>query len=936
MTNSSTLERQLLLGVATFALLMAASPTFAQDTDEDVVEDEIIATGIRQSIKASLDLKRGSDSIIEAITAEDIGKLPDVSIADSLARLPGVTAQRVRGRAQQISIRGLGPDFSLALLNGREIVSAGSNRGIEFDQFPSELINQGVVYKTPDASLSAIGIAGAVDLRTIKPLDFNGSQLNVSAKYVLNDNGQMNPDFGDDGYRLFGSYVTQNDAGTVGLSIGVTHQSNPTQYQSRELKTSGNFDTNGNFTGGQISALPNGTYYASDNPRTGVVSREFNRTSVAGALQFEPTDAFTATFDGFYSDFSDAGVFRGLETPIASWSGANLIASTGTGTFVESATYSPAGAILRTDIEGAETEIFAFGANFELDVSERLTLKADVSYSELDREDIDYESYAGTAFGSLNSNDPTERGAFTYITPESGEYQIQSSIDYSNPANVVLTDPGGWGQVGFVNQPIVDDELRQLRAEAEYRVDELPFIEGIQVGIVHTGREKGFRNERAFLRPGAGFVNGEFALPQDTILGTTDSGSIGLDIVAYDSSSFLTNGTYIVESAQGPFYSIDESINTLFAKVLLGNENGRLNGNLGIQYVDVTQGSTGLLGRLVGGSITQEVEESYDHVLPSLNLSYEIVDDVLIRGGLGKSVTRPRLDDLAANVNFGFNPIVCPDSNLDQLPDQFVAAAFNPPGQVCIGGGGGNPFLRPYESTNYDASGEWYFSDAGAISIAVFHKSLDEYVQGSTAIITDADFISGLIGDPGFVSANPDVATFSIGGPTNTGTGSLTGVEVSLRLPFDDVIDMPIKGFGFNGSFGYTDAEVDFTRQNGDVVTVDIPGYSDTTASGEFYYENNGWRARVNTAYRSGYVAALIDFGANPIGAEALSRTTVDAQIGYEFQSGPLEGLSVNIEAYNLNDEPFRTKNTYATGGSFVSIREDYGTTYNFTVAKKF
>ena len=103
MTKSSTLERQLLLGTATIALLMAASPTFAQDVeDEDIVQDEIVTTGIRQSIKASLDLKRASDSIIEAITAEDIGKLPDVSIADSLARLPGVTAQRVRGRAQQI------------------------------------------------------------------------------------------------------------------------------------------------------------------------------------------------------------------------------------------------------------------------------------------------------------------------------------------------------------------------------------------------------------------------------------------------------------------------------------------------------------------------------------------------------------------------------------------------------------------------------------------------------------------------------------------------------------------------------------------------------------------------------------------------------------------------------------------------------------------
>ena len=929
-TIGGALDRRLLLGVAASAMLWAV-PANAQDADvEDIVdedEDVIIVSGIRQSIADSLDLKRRSDGIVEAITAEDIGKLPDVSIADSLARLPGVTAQRVRGRAQQISIRGLGPDFSLALLNGREIVSAGSNRGIEFDQFPSELINQGVVYKTPDARLSAIGIAGAVDLRTLKPLDFDGTQFNASAKYVLNDNGRLNPDFADDGYRLFGNFITQNEEGTVGFSLGVTTQSNPTQFFSRELKSAQ----------GQTSALPDGTRYASDNPRTGVVSREFERTSVAGSLQFEPTDTFRATIDGFYSDFSDAGIFRGVETPIASWSGAQLISSTGSGTFVDSATYGPAGAILRTDTESADTNLYALGGNFELDLSDRLTVMADVSYSELERTDIDYESYAGTAFQALfgpRNNEPGIRGTLTYTTPASGEYSIDSSIDYSNPGNVVLTDPGGWGQVGFINSPNVDDELAQVRAEVDYELN-TPFISSIGVGAIHTTREKGFVNNRAFLRPGAGFVNGELPISQDIGIGTTDTGSIGLDIVAYDPTSLLSDGTYIVEPAQGPFYSIDETVNTLFAVLGLGDPDGRLNGNVGVQYVDVDQSSTGLLQTLIGTSTEQSVGDSYDDILPSANLSYEVAEDVLLRAAIGKSVTRPRLDDLAANQNVNFNPLVCPDTNLDQVPDAVIPGAFNPPQQVCLSVGGGNPFLRPYESINYDGSGEWYFSPAGAISVAVFHKDLGEYVQGSNAVITDADFVSTLV-PPGFVGTNPEVATFSIGGPLNVGDGSLTGVEVAVRLPFDDIFDSPIEGLGFNGSFGYTDSEVDFIRANGDVDSIEIPGYSEQTASGELYYENYGWRARVNVAYRSDYLSELIDFGANLIQQRAKSRTTVDAQLGYEFQSGALEGLSLNIEAYNLTDEPFRTENEFDNGGTFVSIREDFGTTYNFTIAKTF
>ena len=176
MKTTFTNKKSWLLGTAALALV-ASVPVYAQDAadedeDEQATLDVVTVTGIRGSIQNSLNAKRNATSIVEAISSEDIGKLPDLSIADSLARLPGVTAQRVRGRSQQISIRGLGPDFSIALLNGREGVSAGNNRGIEFDQFPSELIAQGVVYKTPDATLAATCIACAVDLRSFRPLDY--------------------------------------------------------------------------------------------------------------------------------------------------------------------------------------------------------------------------------------------------------------------------------------------------------------------------------------------------------------------------------------------------------------------------------------------------------------------------------------------------------------------------------------------------------------------------------------------------------------------------------------------------------------------------------------------------------------------------------------------------------------------------------------------
>ncbi|MCA3717460.1 MAG: TonB-dependent receptor plug domain-containing protein, partial [Brevundimonas sp.] len=153
---------------------VANAQTAPQEADE---VDEIIVTGIRASIQNSIAAKARNTSIVEVITAEDIGKLPDVSIAESLARLPGLTVQRLDGRGQLISIRGLGPDYTTALLNGREQVTTGDNRGVEFDQYPSELLSGVTIYKTPDAQLIGQGLAGTVDLQTIRPLAYGQRAL---------------------------------------------------------------------------------------------------------------------------------------------------------------------------------------------------------------------------------------------------------------------------------------------------------------------------------------------------------------------------------------------------------------------------------------------------------------------------------------------------------------------------------------------------------------------------------------------------------------------------------------------------------------------------------------------------------------------------------------------------------------------------------------
>ena len=937
MIFTDSIRQGLLAGVAGSALLFSGSAAFAQEEapaasqqngDETAADGEdetarlstVTVSGIRGSIQNSLNLKKNETSIVEAISAEDIGKLPDLSIADSLARLPGVTAQRVRGRSQQISIRGLGPDFSLALWNGREVVSAGNNRGVEFDQFPSELVSQGVVYKTPDARLAATGIAGAVDLRTVRPLDYSDRRINLSAKYTVNDNGQLNPDFDDDGFRYFGSYIDQNEAGTIGWALAATVQSNPTQYYSRELKTND----------GQTSIDgTTGLVYPSDNPRTGVVSRDFERTSIAGSLQFEPTDRWRTTIDTFYTDTEDSGIFRGVETPVASWANSSpaLTNITGSSGFADSATYAPVNPILRTDEEGNTAEIWAYGINSSYDVTDRLTLTGDISRSTLDRNDIDYESYAGTGFAGAGPFD-----TLTFNFPNDGEYSIDHDLDYTDPSVVLLTDPGGWGQVGFIKEPKIEDELDQIRLEAEYDM-ELPFITGLVGGFLYTQREKTFDSNEAFLRAGPDFVNGSLAIPSNAIAGKTDSGDIGFDMIAYRTGRMLNDGTYTVEKATfDTEWMVEEEIQTFYAMAKIDDELGGVpvRGNFGFQYIDTTQSSTGTLN-FGANQFIQDVEESYTNFLPSANLSFEVMPDTFIRTAAAQTLTRARLDQLAANQSLETNNLVCADTNGDQLPD--AVGTVNPQaGRTCFTQSGGNPFLRPYKSTSFDLAFEKYFGATTAVSFALFHKELTDWVVQRDFLIDGTQSIrAGGLGD--FLDANPEIAPVVLSGPENFTEGSITGFEATLRMSLDDHLPPALEGFGFNASYTYADNELD----DGNGGSLAIPGYSDTVWSGDVYYENHGWRARVSARHRSEFLSEVQNFDGSLSGAQALDETIVDLQVGYEWDQGPLEGFGVNFEVFNLTDEPFVTENqTVDPTVRFPSRHELYGTTYNFTISKSF
>jgi iron complex outermembrane receptor protein len=222
--------------VTTILLAAAGNSQAADETTAPADESmqEVVVSGIRKGIEDAVSAKKSSSSIIEEVSSEDIGKLPDASIAESIARLPGIAAQRTNGRAQTLAIRGLGPDFTVTTLNGREQASVNDNRTVEFDQYPAELVSAVKIFKTPDAGMAYQGIAGTADIETVRPLAY-GSRARALGYQRDQDAQRTNVSgFPRGGNRVSGMYIDQFVDNTLGIALGGAYNKTPYQAQTRE------------------------------------------------------------------------------------------------------------------------------------------------------------------------------------------------------------------------------------------------------------------------------------------------------------------------------------------------------------------------------------------------------------------------------------------------------------------------------------------------------------------------------------------------------------------------------------------------------------------------------------------------------------------------------------------------------------------------------
>jgi iron complex outermembrane receptor protein len=908
------------LGLSALAQTAATTPSDQDQPKKDettsekvvVMEEFKVTAGFAGSLAAAAEIKEAMPVITEVIAAEDIGKLPDISIADSLTRLTGLTTQRTNGRSQEISIRGLVGDFSTGMLNGREQVSTNLNRAVEYDQYPAELINEVVVYKTAAANLIGQGLAGTIDLRTVEPLSKSGRVFAVSGYYQWTQLGQLTPGAKKDGNRVSISYIDQLNGGTLGIAVGYAHTSTPwegKQFQAWGYPT----DSSGNFALGGTKSY--------------VRTSNLDRDGLMGVIEYKPNKQFHSTLDIFSSRFEEKQLLRGMEIPLAFWSSAQLQPGyTVTNGLITNSVLRNVQPVMRNDIVTRKDNLFAAGWNLTFGDGSGWTTVFDAAYSRVTRTDRNLETYSGLGFnqGATNPDTMTEQ-----LIPGQTPI-ITTTVDYTNTSLFKLTDPQGWGvgtlpttgMQGYLKYFQSKDELGQLKLLTKHELKS--FFDNVEIGASYSDRYK-----RDGEKPTGWIYNasGQPTAALPPIIGTTDMSFLGIGrIYAYDPLAAWNSGLYSFypnpnNDVIANRWNVTEKTSRAYVQFDMDGKIGSMpvQGNVGVQFINTDQSSKGYSALGTPASLVLPVSggDKYTDVAPSLNLTFKPAARTYVRFSLARQLARPRMFDMRAARNFNYN------SSLANSTD---------PSLSPWSADGGNPQLKPWRSNSIDLSIEKYFKDnMGYISLAAFDKDLRNYIYQQTVL---ADFT----GYP-YTGTTPRLFQGPMTSPVNGQGGSIKGLEFTWSLP-SELISKSVRGFGVVLGGAYTDSSIQPWGPTGG--TSPIAGLSRKVANVTFYYERYGFSARISERYRSSTREYITNFGppnfkgdvTNTGFSTAQPEKVVDAQVSYTLQAGPLKGLTFFLQAYNLNNEPLITYNN--DDPRQVMNYQVYGSSYSAGASYKF
>lgn len=899
-------------------LLMAAGAAHAQQA-----ADNVIVTGIRASIESAISVKKNAEGVVEAISAEDIGKLPDATVAESIARLPGVTAQRdaATGRAKNVSVRGMSPDFNGATLNGRAQASTGDSRGVEFDQFPAELLGSIVIHKTPNASLVDQGLASTIDMKTVRPLDFNKRTMviNVRKQSTGIDSGAPSNGSGD---RQSFSYIDQFADRTIGVVLGYSKQKDIGAVQS-DFGSWGTATKKDPSTGQDV-VVPNG--FNDFNKTTSA-----NREGLMATVQFKPNKDFETSLDLFTSKNSFSSKTTGIQGGIPDGGGgydpsgvlSNATISNGVAT---SGTYNNFKGVVRNDNTQGDDKLNSIGWNAKLKLGEWRTA-ADIGRSEVTRQHTRFETTAGQA-GNATALDTISWTGFDGKNLSSAKYV--TGFNYADRNVTKLTDVEGWGggvstpQAGYYASPTTKDKVDNLRFSGARNLD-MGMLTAVELGLHFSDRDKTRKTaEGAVVIPG-GDPYGAVTMPGTA---STTALATGINVATFDPvgtiGSVYQLTPWTSTAILNKNFKINEKVTTTYIK---GDLEGKLmglnfTGNVGGQLVSSNQTSTGynIDGTACAGEKNQPSctystiiqKHKYNDFNPSVNLNFDAGNDQVVRVGAAKVLSRANMIDMAGNLDLSYNTGA----------DSSKPAGWN--------GSGGNPNLEPFRAKSFDLSYEKYFGKKGYVSVAGFYKALDTYIVRQGNIVDFRNYIT-----------NPSAYATTMGTmttPVNGSGGSISGLELSVNVPFS-MLTPAMDGFGLMANTSTTNSAVTLPRagltssDTDKATSLPLPGLSKNVTNLRAYYEKNGFSVSLGAKKRSDFLGEILDYQDNRQLTFVKGETLVDLQAGYEFNTGSLKGLSVLLQGNNLTNAEFIRYN--GTPDNVVQ-RTKFGKTYQIGLNYKF
>ena len=875
-----------LYGVAhaeTMAAADANTEAAAADQRNTQELEEVVVKGIRQSLKASLDTKREADAVVEAITAEDIGKFPNTNVAEAMITIPGVTIDRRFGQGERVSIDGTDPSLNLSFLDGHPIAQSiwlygeQPNRGFDYTLIAPEILGRLEIYKSPEARLPEGSIGGTIFMHTRKPLDLEANSISGSVGYSYSDQASE----GKPNASLL--YSTKNQAETLGLTVAAQHYEEQVDRQGIEVFGYVPASTFTNATG------VSGDTMVPNSVNAAWFQQKRERNSAAVNLQFKPTDRLEATLSGLYIkenfDNYNQSVYSFTTWTPATVGAVDQLGNVRGGVAQSGHSNANGGAVIY-DNQARESEVTTKGIDLNVRYGgEKWTVGGQIGRSKSDNPDIAQWFIEPVYTGGYSWD--TSRGV-TFDDPQRARdpHNWRDAGWMGNRGAFSSEAKDTYGQIDFSRS--FDSVFNQLLFGYRYTKHEeaygLTVVGGVRLGSLADVGTIGYADTMGAFNGFSRDHGNHLYVGRDNVVGWVRGSP--LDYAHPDPGSTINN-TWALEQETDAFY----------AQLNFATDSG-LHGNFGVRYVDTT---TDASGYNPGGAAPvlpapagwwQTKHSSYDKPLPSFNVAYDAADDVVIRLSGAQMIAWAPYNQMVNNTFLN-------DSTLT--------------------GAGGNADLGPYEAINFNATVEWYFADQSVLAFGVFHKHMLNYIDRAAKIERQYNSIRDnnpdqWAGQVGFHGCTADgFCDYSVSRPYNAGSAKIKGFTVNFQQPFGDT------GFGLQANYTFADGE---TSQGND-----MPYQSRDSVSISPYYEKDSLTARLTYNFRSHYLAGGYVAGAAPASVD--DYTDVAASVSYAFTPN----LSLTLDGSNLLDEKYTQ---YLGTKDYLAGKYSTGRRYMLTLRANF